>query len=210
MGLLKKTNRSPEPADSRHLPRDLAGLLVQLDEPAAQARRWAARDLAEHPQAVEALCRRLERETDATVRQVILTSLIRIGDPPSVQCLVPLLRSDVTALRNEVAEALRGMGTSAGPYVEGLLHDRDPDIRIFALGILDALAHPEIREWLTAAIRREDHVNVCAAAIELCVELGDASMIPELEAAAARFPEEPFIRFAVDLALRRIRANEGP
>jgi hypothetical protein len=51
-------------------------------------------------------------------------------------------------------------------------------------------------------------VNVCAAAVDVATENGTASLLPALAAARARFADDSFLVFAVDLARNRITAAE--
>lgn len=121
--------------------------------------------------------------------------------------LLPCLRSEDAALRNGVIEALQRMPDALVPHIRPLLEDEDSDVRIFAVNVLGALAHPQAPRWLEAVLRCDPHVNVCAAAVEGLAELGDAASVPALGALPARFPAEPFIAFAVQAALARIGAG---
>ena len=190
-----------EPLDD---PADLPTLLAMLHAAEPSRRRHAARDLAAHPQAAADLCARLGAEPAASVRSVILTSLIALQSDAAVRFLLPYLRSEDTALRNGVIEALQNMPDALGPHIRSLLEDSDSDVRIFAVNVLAALAHPQAPRWLEAVLRCEPHVNVCAAAVEGLAEMGDAASRSALAALPARFPDEEFIAFAVQAALQRI------
>jgi len=193
--------------ERRSRPRDLAGLISELSDSNPMARRWAARDLAEFAEAAPALVERLEKETDPTVRQAIFTSLTLIGNQVAVEGLVRCLRSDDAALRNEAMEAIKNLPDAVSPIMAGLLADPDPDVRIFAVNILESMRHPEVEEWLIQVIRQDGHVNVCAAAADLLSEVGTEAALEPLEALKQRFPDEPYIAFAADLALKRIRGG---
>jgi HEAT repeat protein len=193
-----------DPGADAHHP---AALLAALHAAEPSQRRQAARALAAHPAAAADLCARLAVETAASVRSVILTSLIAIRSDAVVRGLLPCLRSEDAALRNAVIEALPRMPEALAPHVRALLEDHDSDVRIFAVNVLAALAHPQAPRWLEAVLRCDPHVNVCAAAVEGLAELGDAASIPALAALPARFPGEPFIAFAVKAALARIGAG---
>jgi HEAT repeat protein len=88
-----------------------------------------------------------------------------------------------------------------------LLADADPDVRIFAVNVLESLCHPDVETWLIQVICRDDHVNVCATAVDLLGEVGSADAIQPLEQLKSRFSDEPYIQFAADLALRRINEH---
>ncbi len=206
---LVRGNRSEAEAgaDQRRRARDLEGLLAQLRSPEAAERRWAARDLGEQPQAVAALGERLVEEADPSVREAILDSLLKIGGEAVVEVLLPLLHSEDAALRNGVIEVLQELPEAISPHMERLLHDPDSDVRIFAIDILQVLAHPEAPRWIAEVLEQEGHVNVLATAVDRAAEIGTREMVPALEALKARFPDQPYIAFAVDTAIRRIRGE---
>ena len=184
-----------------------AGLLTALHAAEPSVRRQAARALATHPSAAADLCDRLAVEAAPSVRSAIVTSLITMQSDSVVCGLLPCLRSEDAALRNVVIEALQRMPEALAPHIRSLLEDQDSDVRIFAVNVLGALAHPQSPRWLEAVLRCDMHVNVCAAAVEGLAELGDAESIPALAGLPARFPGEPFIAFAVKAALARIGAG---
>ncbi len=182
------------------------GLIHQLQDADGSTRRWAARDLAEFPDAAQALCVRLAEEPDRSVREVICTTLTRIGGPTTVEGLLPLLRSEDANLRNSAIEVLSALPQAIGPRIEALLHDEDVDVRIFTVNLLGELKHPEVTHWLRQVLQEDDHVNVVAAAIEVLAEVGSPKVIPALKKARKRFADDPFIGFAADMAQQRIEA----
>jgi HEAT repeat protein len=193
------------PAEDRRLaPRDFDGLVRELDDTDAAARRWAARDLAVHPAASAALLARLQKESENSVREVILTALMRIADPAAINGLVTCLRSEDSSLRNEAIEAMKTLPVEVAPIMRGLLVDQDPDVRIFAINILESLRHPDVEAWLIEVIEREPMVNVCGTAVDLLSEVGSSASQDALERLKARFAAEPYILFAATLALKRI------
>lgn len=208
MGLVKS---SKEPAwdgvDRRAKRRDCPGLLKQLQAESASERCWAARDLAVCPKTSAALCERLAVETCPHARQVFLTSLVQHNNEAAVSGLLQLLRSADAALRNGVVQALQQMPELVAPRMEALLADADADVRIFAIKVLESLPHSHTPHWLRGVIERDEHVNVCATAVDLLVEIGDRSVITALKQLPARFPQQPFIEFAVQFAVHRIEAT---
>lgn len=175
-----------------------------LAAPTASERRAAVHLLEASVDGQAALCRRLAIETSASVREAILAALIRHRSPAIAAALLPLLRTEDAALRNAAIEALAEMPDEVAPHVEALLADPDSDVRIFAGNMLGVLPHPRAAEWLLTALA-DDHVNVCAAAIDGLAEIGDPATAAALEAVPARFPGNSFVAFAVRVALRRIR-----
>lgn len=207
MAIVKHSQTKIVDTDERQGHRDFAGLVAELEHEASSARRWAARDLAEYPEASLPLIDRLKREDDASVREAILTSLTRLGDQTAVTGLVECLRSEDAALRNEVIEAMKELPNEVAPIMGSLLRDADADVRIFAVNILESLRHPRVEEWLIDVIEQDPHVNVCATAVDLLGEVGSTAARQALEQLTGRFPGEPYIRFAAELALKRINEN---
>jgi HEAT repeat protein len=189
---------------------ELAALLESAD---ATERRHAARDILHCRDAANALVSRLKREDKAAVREAILTTLIRLDDPSATAGLADCLRSEDAALRNEAIEALRELAASEDkanavpPVLLSLLADPDPDVRIFAVNIIESARHPDVERWLIEVIERDAHVNVCATAVDLLCEVGTEAAIDPLLHLKARFVHDAYIQFAADLALKRIRES---
>jgi len=207
VALIKKQTSVPVTQEERKRPRDFAHLVLELMNPNPAARRWAARDLVAHPEATGALVICLERETDVSVREVVLTTLTRLGDEVAVAGLMECLRSEDAALRNGAVDAMKQLPEEVAPIMRGLLGDADRDVRIFAVNILESLRHPEVESWLIEVIENDDEVNVCATAVDLLGEVGSLAARDSLVRLKARFPREPYVQFAADLAIRRI--DEG-
>ncbi|EXJ13924.1 HEAT repeat domain-containing protein [Imhoffiella purpurea] len=204
MGLKKPQQTSASSSDERRQSRDLPGLLAALGDPDPMARRWAARDLAEHADASGGLVERLRVETEPSVTQVILTSLTRLGDEIAVAGLTDCLRSEDAMLRNAAIEAMKQLPDEVAPLMGQLLEDPDPDVRIFAVDVLESLRHPRVEDWLIRVITEDAHVNVCATAVDLLGEVGSERATLALKDLKSRFADEPYIQFAADLALKRI------
>jgi HEAT repeat protein len=207
MVFVKNRPAEPPPEQRRTQARDLPGLLAQLSAADPMTRRWAARDLADQPGVVEALVERLKIEPEVSVREVILSALTRHGDPAAVAGLVDCLRSEDAALRNEAIEAMQQLPHEVAPIMRQLLADADPDVRIFAVNILEFLRHPEVEVWLIEVIEKDPHVNVCATAVDLIGEVGTAASRAALAKLKSRFVDVPYIQFAAELALKR--THEG-
>ena len=188
-------------------PSDLATLYAKLDSAESPVRRAAARALSNHPEAAMRLCDRLEVETSPSVRAVLFTSLIRLECSEVVTRLIGHLRSEDAALRNGAIEALQEMRASVTAHVRDLLDDGDSDVRIFAVNILGALCDPETPALLAAIVEHEPHVNVCAAAVDALAEVGGPEAVGPLRALRGRFADEPFMTFAIDTAIRRVRGE---
>jgi HEAT repeat protein len=187
----------------RHRPRDFPGLLAALDDEDPIARHWAAYSLAVFAESGEALVRRLQCETIPAVQEAILMALSHLADPATLTGLVECLRSN-DALRHQVTETMRALPDKVAPLICGLLNAPDPDVRIFAIGVLESLRHPDIEAWLIDVITRDPHAPVCAAALDLLGEIGSPASHRALARVKARFPSDLCICFIADLALERM------
>lgn len=201
----KKPVAKKEFSEKRSRPlRGPGGLLAQLSDPNPTSRRWAVRDLTNFPEAVQPLLQRLREETDASVREVIFTTLRTIGGEAVVSGLIPCLKSEDASLRNSVVEVFQSLPDEVGQHLETLLQDANSDVRIFAVDILREIAHPNLLPWLQSILERETNVNVCAAAVDCLMEVGTPEQIPNLQHLRQRFPNEAFLAFVVDTTIRRI------
>jgi HEAT repeat protein len=207
MAFIKKQNTESVVQEDRKQTRGCPDLLAGLEDDNPSTRRWAARDLVNCQDVASALVDRLKREGNLSVREVIVTTLTRLGDSTAVAGLVDCLRSEDAALRNEAIEAMKQLPDEVAPIMRGLLADHDPDVRIFAVNILESLRHPDVESWLIDVIETDPHVNVCATAVDLLSEVGTEAALEPLARLKARFADEPYVQFAADLALRRIHED---
>jgi len=198
---LSKNNREHQRTESR----DSEGLIKQLQSDDIQQRRWAARDLTDYPGIENTLLEAIKTETEHVVRESIFASLQQIGGESVVSGLIDILRSEDAELRNAAIEVLQTMPKGVALHIVELLNDRDSDVRIFAIDILQVLAHPQTPEWLLSVLKDETHINVIATAVDRLAEVGTIDMIKDLEAIKQRFPDEAYLAFAVDTAIRRIK-----
>lgn len=187
------------------------GLLAQLNDKETDRRRWAARDLARHPEATTELAARLAVETAPAVRDALLSSLLAIASDEVVESIVPFLRSEDAGLRNGVVAVLQRLPEPVARHMTELLADPDPDVRILSIDILQDLAHPQALVWLREALENETAVNVVGAAIDRLAQIGTPDLAPLLDV-RERFCDEPYIRFAVDMVLKRLddASQAGP
>lgn len=182
-------------------------LLTQLTTDSPAQRRIAATALVKHRNVSAALLQQLWRESERSVREAIFLALTDIADEIAVEGLIRCLRSEDVQLRNDAIEAMQAMPTSVGPVMHKLLHDENPDIRIFAVNILESLKHPDVEAWLIEAITEDPHINVCATAVDLLTEVGSQAAVAPLKQLLNKFPNEPFFHFAIELALKRIQGE---
>jgi len=167
--------------------------------------RWAAaRGLAGHAEAVPGLSAALVGETVPRVREAIMTALMRIGDTASVEAILPYLRSQNAGLRAAAIEALQAMPSAIAPFIAPLFSDTDSDVRLLATELARNIKASEATPLLCDLIEREQHPNVCAAAIDVLIEVGTPEALPALEKCAVRFAATPFLPFAISMAIARI------
>ena len=201
MPLIKRAAAPVQPADDARPSVD--ELLTDLKSLDPSLRRAAAHKLTDHPQAAAELCVALVAESHESVRESILTALIRIGTKPAAAGLLPLLNSEDPGLRNGAIEALKTMPDAVAERVDDIFSGSS-DVRIFGVEILGALAHPDSPRRLMRIIAEDRELNVCAAAVEALAECGDGAAVAPLTALLERFPDEPFLEFSVQSALARI------
>ncbi len=194
MPLIKRPATSPEPQLGT------STVLAMLDEASADRRSLAARRLVGIPDALPQLGAALARETDGRVREAILSTIATFDQQAAFDAVLPLLRSDDAALRAAALDTLKCMPVTGASRLGALLTDDDPDVRILACEIARDLSSPEPPVLLRRVIESDPLVNVCAAAIDALSDIGSAADIPALERCLARFPGEPFLRFAVEAA----------
>lgn len=207
MPIMKPKTREPSEADDApNGPRPLAELVGGLTSRDHAVRLGAVRSLGTQggTPAIDVLCQHLVIDSDRSTRDVIAVELARLGGEAVVEGLMPLLRSDDAALRNIAIDILKELPTDVAPRMEALLDDPDPDVRIFLVNVLEALRHPSVEDWLVAVITMDTNVNVVGTALDLLNEVGSTASVPALRAAIARFPDEPFVTFSAENALRRI------
>ncbi len=169
--------------------------------------RWdAARAASEFPDSAGAVAAALSRETEPHVREALFTSLARIGTRDSITRILPMLRSDDAALRTGALDALRSSAVVAREVLPQVLSEPDTDVRILSCELARALPSEEATRSLCTLLADEPEVNVCAAAVEVLAEVGTHAALPALARCARRFPQVPFLSFAIKLATDRIMA----
>jgi HEAT repeat protein len=203
MPLVKGSSESPVTGPDRRS--DTA----TLDSPDAESRWSAARALAGHADAVPALAAALGREPVPRVREAIMSALMRIGDAASIEAILPYLRSQDAGLRAAAIEALQALPAAIAPFMQPLLNDADSDVRLLATELARNMNASEATRLLCDLIAREQHPNVCAAAIDVLTEVGTVRALPALKNCAARFAATPFLPFAISMAIARISGTEG-
>jgi HEAT repeat protein len=172
--------------------------------------RWeAARNIAQTKDGAPILAEALAREEDARVREAIFTGLARIATEQSALAVVPHLRSDDASLRAGALAALRAMPGAARPHLKGLLSDPDADVRLLACDLARGQPAGEAIRLLAALLESEPEPNVCGAAVDVLAEIGEVDATPVLLRCADRFRADPFLSFAIKVAVDRLRARSS-
>src|SRR5258708_33057352 len=73
-------------------------------------------------------------------------------------------------------------------HIEGLLRDPDSDVRIFAVELTRKMPAEQATALLCRMLDREEHPNVCAAAVDVLAEIGSAEAGPGSRRVPPRFP----------------------
>lgn len=196
------------PSSATDSPAPDARTLSEIFAGGSDDERWAAaRGASDSPDGVAVLAVALSKEHIPRVREAIFTALAKIATPDSAAVALPYLRSDDAAQRTGALDALRAMPGAAAEHLPQLLSDDDPDVRLLACEIARVLPAGDASRALGELIERETSNNVCAAAVEVLAETGDAASLPVLARCAARFPDDPFLKFAVKVAGDRIGSS---
>jgi len=172
--------------------------------------RWVAARAARDPVSIPSLGEALAHERDARVREAIFTALARIGTPESAKVVLRYLRLDDANTRAGAMDALRAMQHASQPHLPALLADSDPDVRLLACDLVRDAGGTDGPRWLYALIETEPQANVCAAAVEALGEIGDERALPALWRCAERFPDDPFLGFAIKVVAERLRSLPLP
>ncbi len=176
---------------------------IALADPNPAERRRAARLLGKTDGSSTLLVAALTRETDVSVRDVLVGCLVRNGDDTAIEGLAAALRSADAGLRNAAVEALGQLPALSIPLLSGLLHDPDPDVRIMAVNALGA-CDADVAQQLHEVLAEDPDENVCTAALEILCAGGTSASLEVVDAVSARFAHSPSLQFAADIVRTRI------
>jgi HEAT repeat protein len=209
MGLVKASAPRETVSEPELGADELVGLLGSSER---ALRRFAAGELRRFPERAPEIGGFFPYEQDKATRDAMLITLVSVGNAEACGALIavlPFLNAENADLRNEVIEALEQMPAGTAPMIAALLGHGDADLRIFGVNILKNVRHGAVPGWLCELMRGEAHRNVVAAAIDALAEIGSPEMIPDLVAAARRFPDDRFLSFAAGVAIEQISAGDA-
>lgn len=182
-----------------------AQALRQLAQGTDFARRQAALDLADNPDVVDQLCSSLVAEAASPVRLALLDVLLPQADARVADALIAMLRHADASVRSEAVGALQQLPDLVSDRMGALLGDEDPDVRIMAVDVLRLLPHADAPLWLGSLLETETHANVVGVAVDRLAEIGGPDHLAVLLDVRERFADEPYLSFAVDFVIDRIR-----
>jgi len=133
-------------------------------------------------------------------------ALRSLGGPETVGAVIPLLRSESAPVRNLSMDILREVGNQDFDSLVELMHDDDPDIRIFATDILGSTNNSAAVKPLCDALLKDPEVNV---RYQAAVSLGDLGRSEAAKCLNCAMEDEEWIQFAVIEALTKIRDDSS-
>jgi HEAT repeat protein len=167
-------------------------------------RREAAKLAGSLPEGIAAIGNAVKLEGNARVRATMFTELARHPSSESVEILLALLRSDDAHLRTGALDAVRATEGRWKPYLPALLQDTDADVRVLACDLARHLPDDEASRLLYELLAIEREANVCASAIEVLADVGNANTLPILAKCAERFPDVEFLQYSITTTRERI------
>jgi len=151
--------------------------------------------------AVELLVKRFA-DSSVGVQEAAERSLRQIRGPRTVQAVAPLLRSENAVVRNIAMDVLREVGSDDLATLTHLLHDEDPDIRIFLADILGSTGSALALAPLCDVLLHDPEVNV---RYQAAVSLGDLGNGEAAESLRQAIQDEEWVQYAVMEALAKIK-----
>ena len=116
-----------------------------------------------------------------------------------------MLKSDNACLRNMAIKFLQEFGVEAKSFLEKLMDNEDKDIRIFAINILGDVRYEDSIEMLRYFMLKEKDINAMMTAVDYLGEIGSEDDIKLLEAIKKDYENEPYVQFAIDTAIERLK-----
>ena len=181
----------------------------QLDSDDPDERRVAAIALLGRKAAVNPLIERFGIETDLSVRQAIIMSLVSIGSDDVIDTLLENLGAEEAHIRNEAVQALQQIPEKSAEKVHDLFESADPDVRIMAVDVVRLLAHPNATDWVNDLLEYEMHPNVVGVCLDRLCEIGNERSLDVIAELTERFDDDAYIQFTANVAKERIQSLIG-
>ena len=147
MGLKKKNDVSFDTESSeserRAVARTYEQLIRDLSSSDIEVRRWAIRDLGASDTADEVFIERLHKETDVTIIEALFSALDKMFSSKTASEMLDLLKSENVQVRNGAIELFQLNPVEFASQIDNIIDDSDPDVRIFCVDIIGAVAHKE-------------------------------------------------------------------
>lgn len=143
---------------------------------------------------------------DIGIQEAADRALQKIGGAKVAGAVIPLLRSEDAPVRNIAMEMLRKIGATDMDGLVQLLHDQDPDMRIFAADILGSTGSLLAVAPLQGALLRDPEVNV---RYQAAVSLGNLAFPEAAASLNSALHDEEWVQFSVIEALIKIRAESS-
>lgn len=212
MGLKKKVepvaNISEDFEEKREHPRTTEQLISDLNSDDCDIRRWAVRDLSGQKDAHDVFLSRLPHEDDPTVIEALFSALEHDMSESHASQVLTMLKSEHVQLRNGAIELMQQNPDIFAANVNMLMHDDDPDTRIFCVDIIGAVAHIEAVNWLHQFALNDDNENVVGTALDKLAEIADVSTLEILQTVESRFPNHSYIQFVISLIRNQVRGGD--
>ena len=212
MGLKKKVepvaNISEDFEEKREHPRTTEQLVSDLNSDDCDVRRWAVRDLSGQKNAHDVFLSRLPHEDDPTVIEALFSALEHDMSESHASQVLTMLKSEHVQLRNGAIELMQQNPDIFAANVNMLMHDDDPDTRIFCVDIIGAVAHIEAVSWLHQFALNDDNENVVGTALDKLAEIADVSTLEVLQTVESRFPNHSYIPFVISLIRNQVRGGD--
>ena len=146
------------------------------------------------------------QSSDIGVQEAAERALRKIGGANAVTALIPLLRLEDAPVRNIAMDLLRNVGVKNIDALFQLLHDDDPDMRIFASDILGSTANILAVPHLCNALLRDPEVNV---RYQAAVSLGNLGFQEAVVSLNSALEDEEWVQFSVIEALIKLRVESS-
>ena len=208
MGLKKKNEVSFETESSeserRATARTYEQLIRDLSSCDIEVRRWAIRDLRASGTSDEVFIERLHKETDVTIIEALFSALDRTFSSKTANGMLDLLKSENVQVRNGAIELFQLNPVEFASQIDNIIDDNDPDLRIFCVDIIGAVAHKEATNWLHEIALTDTDINVVGTALDKLTEVGDGTTLEVLPLVAKRHAGNTYIEFVINILYQQL------